>query len=216
MKLEEFLSNTADGVCAVDDGGRVIHWNRSAERILGHTARDVLGKPCCDIFAGADVAGNRLCFPGCHILNLVRLNEPVQHFDMATRTRGGRPVWLNVSILVVPPSGRVRGAVVHLFRDVTASRHREALLQDRRRLAGIGNSVPEEISALLTRREIETLRLMSTGIGTRAMANRLHVSPSTVRNHVQNILNKMGVHSRLEAVARAAEKGFVPAAAARD
>jgi two-component system NarL family response regulator len=35
------------------------------------------------------------------------------------------------------------------------------------------------------------------------MAERLHVSPSTVRNHVQNILEKLGAHSRLEAVAYA-------------
>jgi two-component system nitrate/nitrite response regulator NarL len=33
------------------------------------------------------------------------------------------------------------------------------------------------------------------------MAERLHVSPATVRNHVQHILEKLGVHSRLEAAA---------------
>jgi DNA-binding NarL/FixJ family response regulator len=35
------------------------------------------------------------------------------------------------------------------------------------------------------------------------MADRLHVSPTTIRNHVQNITAKLGVHSRLEAVAYA-------------
>ena len=41
------------------------------------------------------------------------------------------------------------------------------------------------------------------GASTRAMAERLHVSPATVRNHVQHILEKLGVHSRLEAAASA-------------
>ena len=47
------------------------------------------------------------------------------------------------------------------------------------------------------------MRLIASGANTRAMAQRLHVSPTTVRNHVQHILGKLGVHSRLEVVAYA-------------
>lgn len=42
---------------------------------------------------------------------------------------------------------------------------------------------------------------MADGLSTSAAAERLHVSAATIRNHVQNILMKLGVHSRLEAVA---------------
>jgi DNA-binding NarL/FixJ family response regulator len=56
---------------------------------------------------------------------------------------------------------------------------------------------------VLTRRELELLRLMTLGLNTAAAAERLHVSPATIRNHVQNIFGKLGVHSRLEAVAYA-------------
>jgi DNA-binding NarL/FixJ family response regulator len=45
--------------------------------------------------------------------------------------------------------------------------------------------------------------MIATGVSTRAAADKLHVSPATVRNHVQNILGKLGAHSRLEAVAMA-------------
>jgi DNA-binding NarL/FixJ family response regulator len=55
----------------------------------------------------------------------------------------------------------------------------------------------------LTRRETEILRMIATGVSTKATADKLHVSPATVRNHVQNILGKLGAHSRLEAVAMA-------------
>jgi two-component system nitrate/nitrite response regulator NarL len=57
------------------------------------------------------------------------------------------------------------------------------------------------VAGALTRREREVLGLMGKGLNTASMAERLHLSRATVRNHVQNILLKLGVHSRLEAVA---------------
>ena len=53
----------------------------------------------------------------------------------------------------------------------------------------------------LTRREQQVLKLLAGGVSTLAIAERLHISRSTVRNHVHNILSKLGTHSRLEAVA---------------
>lgn len=50
-------------------------------------------------------------------------------------------------------------------------------------------------------REQEILRLIIDGHNTAALADRLHVSRATIRNHVQNIFAKLGAHSRLEAVA---------------
>jgi DNA-binding NarL/FixJ family response regulator len=61
----------------------------------------------------------------------------------------------------------------------------------------------------LTRRELVILRLIAGGANTRAVAEKLHVSPATVRNHVQHILGKLGVHSRLEAAAYATRRGLV-------
>jgi DNA-binding NarL/FixJ family response regulator len=49
---------------------------------------------------------------------------------------------------------------------------------------------------------------MTEGLNTKATAERLHVSGATIRNHVQNILGKLGVHSRLEAVAFATKHRF--------
>ena len=42
---------------------------------------------------------------------------------------------------------------------------------------------------------------MAEGVSTSVAAERLHVSRATIRNHVQNIFEKLGVHNRLEAVA---------------
>lgn len=63
--------------------------------------------------------------------------------------------------------------------------------------------------AKLSTRELEVLALMAMGVGSRAMAERLYLSHNTVRNHAQNILRKLGVHSRLEAVALALREDLV-------
>ncbi len=57
----------------------------------------------------------------------------------------------------------------------------------------------------LTPREKEVLALMAQGLDNRAIAERLVISFTTVRGHVQNILEKLDAHSKLEAVARAAQ-----------
>lgn len=209
MDLDELLTNTADGVCAVTPDGKVVLWNRGAERILGYPAREVVGRPCCEVFVGRDVAGNRLCYRGCHVMTLVKMGEPVQHFDMATRTKAGKPVWINVSILTVPGSRNDLQTTVHMFRDVTATREMETLLRDRLAQSKTVAAAPPDPSTTLTRREAEILRLMTGGANTKAMATKLNVSPATVRNHVQNIFGKLGVHSRLEAVAYASRQGLL-------
>ncbi|MFV1962819.1 MAG: response regulator transcription factor [Acidimicrobiia bacterium] len=45
------------------------------------------------------------------------------------------------------------------------------------------------------------LQLLTEGLDGKAIAEQLYLSPATVRNHIQHILAKLGVHSRAEAVA---------------
>ena len=61
----------------------------------------------------------------------------------------------------------------------------------------------------LTEREQQVLELLVEGLSSQAIADRLFLSMNTVRNHVQNILVKLGAHSRLEAVATAVKSGLV-------
>lgn len=65
------------------------------------------------------------------------------------------------------------------------------------------------LAELLTGREREVLALLSRGATSQAIAGMLDIAPNTVRTHVQNILSKLQVHSRLEAVAFAARYGVV-------
>jgi two-component system, NarL family, nitrate/nitrite response regulator NarL len=61
----------------------------------------------------------------------------------------------------------------------------------------------------LTAREIEVLQLLAEGASSGEIATRLSVSPNTVRTHVQGILTKLQVHSRLEAAAFAVRHDLV-------
>jgi PAS domain S-box-containing protein len=200
--LEQSLARAGDGAFVIGPDGRIIFWNRAAERVLGYGARDVMGRPCCEVFVGRDDRDNRLCYQGCHVQNLVKMTEPIQSFDMRTQTKTGKPLWLNISILSMAGNGRGGPLTVHLFRDVTAAKELLTLVHEKLAPPPADGERPEAASAL-TRRELEVLRLMGQGTNTAGAAERLHVSPATIRNHVQNIFGKLGVHSRLEAVAYA-------------
>jgi DNA-binding NarL/FixJ family response regulator len=63
----------------------------------------------------------------------------------------------------------------------------------------------------LTRREVEVLGLLSQGWRTSEIAQHLHLSVNTVRNHMTAILAKLGVHTRLEAVTEAMRLGIISA-----
>ena len=66
--------------------------------------------------------------------------------------------------------------------------------------------LPPPAHAPLTRRQAEVLRLLEAGRSTQQIAEELHLSRETVRNHVRHVLQALGVHSRLEAVALARQE----------
>jgi DNA-binding NarL/FixJ family response regulator len=79
----------------------------------------------------------------------------------------------------------------------------------RRGRLDLGAGLPAERgSAGLTPQELEVLRLLVEGRSNRQIAEQLFISGKTVSVHVTSILAKLGVHSRLEAAARARELGL--------
>jgi NarL family two-component system response regulator LiaR len=102
------------------------------------------------------------------------------------------------------------GAIGYLLKDVSADELVQAI---RAAHAGRVTLSPEAAQALvdttqrplaqdpnLTERELEVLKLMVEGLNNTQIAGKLMVSPSTVKSHVSNILSKLGVASRTEAV----------------
>jgi PAS domain S-box-containing protein len=201
--LTSTICGAGDGAFVIGADGTVTVWNAAAELLLGYTERETLGRGCGEVFAGCDADGNRLCKPDCEIRALAQQNKPIQSFDMQTRTKAGRPLWLNMSVVAVSCDGRVAPRLVYFMRDVTATK--ELLKRAHAPSAASSDtSGTRAATPQLTRRELDVLRLLTHGLSTTAVAARLHVTRTTARNHVQNILGKLGVHSRLEAVAYAA------------
>lgn len=62
----------------------------------------------------------------------------------------------------------------------------------------------------LTKREQESLRLVAMGMTTVAASEQLGISPETVRTHVRNAMNKLGAHTRAQAIAVAMRDGEIP------
>jgi len=61
----------------------------------------------------------------------------------------------------------------------------------------------------LSRREVQILRLVARGVGNREVADSLHLSESTVKRHLSNIYDKLGVNTRGEAVSKAVSEGWI-------
>ncbi|MFH2219003.1 MAG: response regulator transcription factor [Pseudomonadota bacterium] len=61
----------------------------------------------------------------------------------------------------------------------------------------------------LTPREQEVMRFLAEGLSSRAVADKLFISPKTVENHRANIMNKLGLHSTMELVRYAAKIGLI-------
>jgi len=199
--LETFM-DTADGAFATDAQGTIVRWNRGAEQITGRGAAESIGRPCWEVLKGRDSSKNLICFPECHVMAMARRGEKPSHEDLVTEAHG-REISLDISTTLVRSDERGLQAIVHTFRDVTERRQmethlRRAIGSQAKPKATRSNTPPESVQRLTTR-ELEILKLLSAGLPTPAIAKELSIRRATVRNHVQNILKKLGVHSKLEA-----------------
>ncbi|MGW0461707.1 response regulator [Streptomyces tendae] len=110
-----------------------------------------------------------------------------------------------------------RDDLVHAVRVVAAGDSLLAPAVTRRLVADIVRRRREEVTAevtperleVLTAREVETLRLLARGLSNSEIATTLFVSEHTVKTHVSNVLGKLGLRDRVQAVICAYETGLV-------
>lgn len=219
MSLKRFhllLDGTADAAFAVDSAGRISAWNKAAAELFGLTEAQVINVHCHKIFQCADENGP-VCFETCVIERAALDNRLLNNFDLRIQTRSGK-LWCNLSTLIATdPTSGLRYAI-HIVRPVEIQKRLEQALsefvrtQKKNGQGGEGAiaSVPANgIHVRLTSREIEVLRSLAKGHGTRKIANQLNISSATVNNHVKHILTKFDVHTRLEAIRHAESVGVI-------
>jgi two-component system, NarL family, response regulator LiaR len=159
--------------------------------------------------------------------DVILMDLMMPDMDGATATRLIRQQFPKVQVVAltsykeeqVVQAALQAGAIGYLLKDVSADELARAI---RAAHAGRATLSPEAAQALvhaanqppapghdLTERERAVLALMVEGLSNAQIAARLVVSPSTIKSHVSNILSKLGVSSRSEAVALALRSGLV-------
>jgi NarL family two-component system response regulator LiaR len=160
--------------------------------------------------------------------DIVLMDMVMPGMDGAATTRAIRQRFPSVQVIALTSfkeeelvqNALQAGAIGYLLKDVSAEELAQAI---RAAHAGRATLSPEATQALvraiaqppapghdLTAREREVLALMIEGLNNTEIARRLFVSSSTIKSHVSNILSKLGVTSRTEAVALAVRHRLVP------
>ena len=176
-----------------------------------------------DLELAGEAAGGEAAIQLCaRILpDVVLMDMVMPDMDGATTTRAIRQQFPTVQVIALTSFKEAElvqnvleaGAIGYLLKDVSADELAQAI---RAAHAGRATLSPEAAQALvhaatqppapghdLTERERAVLALMVEGLNNTQIAERLVVSPSTIKSHVSNILSKLGVASRTEAVALA-------------
>lgn len=216
-ELFELFAGAGDAAFVVDQSGLIRFWNTTAEQLLGFSADDARHSACCALLAGCDSSGAPVCARDCPVIESSRHNSSISCFDLQVSTASGERKWVNMSVIVART--RNERLLVHLMRDIDARHELESMTMEIvRQIAGLTGLEAEQIlhrararppAPSLTTQEIRILQLLCRGFSTAAMGRELEVSPTTVRNHVQNILRKLGAHTRLEAVMCATRAGLI-------
>ena len=216
-EIKAMVDGTSDSAFAVDGSGNIVAWNSAAEAMFGVAAADATGKPCGEIVRGMDECGP-VCSAECTVQQAVRKHHPIGNFDLQVETANGRR-WCNVSVLIVDEARSTLPCSIHIVRQTDVRKRLEMLVRD---FVVTGTGIlPEQATSLissahtpareteLSDRELGVLGLLAKGVTTSAIADQLHISRTTVNNHIQHILRKLGVHTRLEAIRRAERAGLI-------
>jgi PAS domain S-box-containing protein len=216
-RLFEALRNAGDGAFVIDEELRILFWNKAAETILGFDNSDVAGLYCYRLLHGYDQGKYLICSAKCQVMKLALQSKPVPNYDVLVTTKQGNTRWLDMSVFAYRMDAtNGKKVIVHLFHD---HHHKEVDERVLSRLVDVVRHYQDtphkseiEIDSLpeaLTPREREILSLLANGHGTSDIAVLLSLSLNTVRNHIQHILQKFQVHTRLEAVAIAMKHNII-------
>jgi DNA-binding CsgD family transcriptional regulator len=208
------IARSGEAVFAIDSSDRIILWNKKCEDMLGRPARTMLGKRCYDAIGGRDENGNVYCYRNCPVAHQARdlPKDPVHRFQLAVKTGTGTDRMVDVSLFAIPSYHPALATVVHVLRD--GKRKTSALERSlAKEASGARPLWPMETTAAhaieLTGREKEILLCLAEGLPTATIGEKLFIAPVTVRNHVQSILRKLDVHTKLAAVVFAYKHGLI-------
>ena len=204
-------ARTGDAVFVVAPDYRIVYWDEEAEFLTGLSTEEMCGKRCYEAVLGEREGGEPFCSYGCSLMRLAQVGRPVSSYDMRIATPSRKKRWVNVSVLSVDSDDGPY--LVHLLRDSQKTHETLEMAQGLIQLTKKGRDASSpgrsEVPAL-TPRQLEVLELLAKGKSAKEIGERLYLSETTVRNHIRSLLQALGAHSQLEALARAREFGILP------
>jgi len=182
-----------------DAEGRIVRWSPEAQSLLGYKTAQAVGQRFFDLLTARDVFGNRMCPKACGLLAMVRHAEPLRTFEMeVVAAAGGR---MRVFVSASTEGLRAGERLIYRLRADLRRQSDRRRTSDRRESRARPAQVGKGVASSLSPRELEVLRCLAAGSDTRDIAAQLGISATTASNHAQSVLRKLGVHSRLEAIA---------------
>ena len=199
------IVNSQDAILVLNKEMELLYESPSAARMLGIEEGPLVGRDPLGIVHPDDVS---------RVANVLQqlAQSPGEIIRLIGRTlgkegKGGRVIEATAHSMVHIPE--VKGIVVNL-RDIT---ERE---QELEKAFGTNRTALKQRDYKLTASEMPVLTLMAKGLSNPQIAEKLVISPSTVRFHVSNILHKLGASTRTEAVALAMREHLVKQEKPRD
>lgn len=210
LTLFEALELSPDAVFVTDRRNHIVFWNDAARQLIGFSADEAVGKDCSSLLSGCDSFGNRYCSDDCPVMRIANRGEVVRNFGLSLRAKDGSAIGTTVSVLQLRSRGRDEYLLAHLVRSVDVNPRAEVppTVSPRPHIV-VARESADARARKLTTREVEVLGMLAAGRATPEIAERLHISQLTARSHIQNILEKLEVHSKAEAVAFAFQKNLI-------
>lgn len=191
--LDEIFSRASDAVFAIDGACQIVYRNEIFSRLFPCPAAEGPARYCHEVVCGKMLDGRVFCSPDCPVGKSLTNGHPVENFDLIISPAGGDSVWVSVGSSPLPNIFH-DAVAVFMIRPIN-------IMHALNRLAHGGPSKEnDEAVRRLTPRERQILKLLAEGRGTKELADILHISHITARNHIHSIFEKLDVHSRAEAV----------------
>jgi len=184
-------------VWITDAHGAISYMNTRAEGLFGHTFLEWSGKPCHACVRGR-TEGGAFCCPRCRARQEADEGSEIGPIRMQVAST---PERRDVNIVVIAVDGVGGPLLVHCVLDDERERRLQRFLTGVMHRTGQLGTARVSRATALTEREQEILSLIAADLSLHQIADELSISYATVRNHVQHILPKLGVHSILEAAA---------------
>jgi two-component system NarL family response regulator len=191
--LEMVLAQESDIEVVGEAGDAVAAVDRAAELLPDVVLLDVRMPKGSGIEACVQIKG---VAPSARIIMLTISDEEA---DLYEAIKAGATGYLLKEISIDEVASAVRA--VHDGQSLISPAMASKLLTEFALMAKRSNDRTEQVpTPRLTDRELEVLKLVARGLNNRDIARELYISENTVKNHIRNILEKLQLHSRMEAV----------------